>query len=413
MAFGNATQTISSAFGDFFLTTTKRQYSSSDKFVLEFTRRSVLLKHLTKGKAGSRSFQNGSAIQDYIIESEGGRGQRYDPQGELKAQNKQGLVLHSAPWAFTSYDLTWTKHEVALQAGGRDRAGILAVFKKVRRAKLAMLKGRFCNSTEDDLHAPPQTTKMETRDGSDPQEPMSFAAMLNEFPNMLVPAAYAPDATAWTTKQGVDVATHPKWQGVRKVYFDDVNALPFGSYFDLFQAFTEAVIATRYDRMPFMDDELEDLQADEGPQLWYTSEAGEAMVCKGQALANNYTRGGAKDPSYLGTVFDGKKIISIEALNTAPIYPAAAGTSLVAENDSGVVGVSGGTATVAPRFVLLNTMAAKMIWHEDYYFDPADGGPVSPYLQPWVKTQWYDTWGNVFFRSLRHHAVVYPGGALT
>lgn len=206
MAFGSATTSISSAFADFFTSTTKQTYSDAGKFVLEFARRSYLLSRLTKGKA-ARSFQNGSSIQDYVIFSEGGRGQRYDPQGELTPENRQGMVLHDAPWAFTSYDLTWTKHELALQAGGRDRDGQFAVFKRVRDAKLAMLKGRFSNSTEDDLWAQPRATVMEQRTSSLPQEPMSIPAMINEFTNGLMTSAYTPDATTWTTKQGIAVAT--------------------------------------------------------------------------------------------------------------------------------------------------------------------------------------------------------------
>ena len=358
------------------------------------------------------SFQNGASIQDYVIFSEGGRGQRYDPQGELTPENRQGMVLHDAPWAFTSYDLTWTKHELALQAGGRDRDGQFAVFKRVRDAKLAMLKGRFSNSTEDDLWAQPRATVMETRTSSLPQEPMSIPAMINEFTNGLMTSAYTPDATTWTTKQGIAVATRTDWQAYKTTYADDVDALSTGSYYDLFKAFTAAEIATRYDKMPFMDDE-EDLQADKGPQLYVTSEAGLKNCSTGLALMNNYGRSGAQDPSYSSPVFNDKPIISCQALNTADIYPNAGGTALVDEADATVVGRSGGLAPVAPRFWLLNTSAMSMIWHTDNYFEPNPDGPVSPYRQPHVKTLWYDTWGNLFFRSLRHHALIYPGGALT
>lgn len=411
MAFGSATTSISSAFADFFTSTTKQTYSDAGKFVLEFARRSYLLSRLTKGKA-SKSFQNGASIQDYVIFSEGGRGQRYDPQGELTPENRQGMVLHDAPWAFTSYDLTWTKHELALQAGGRDRDGQFAVFKRVRDAKLAMLKGRFSNSTEDDLWAQPRATVMETRTSSLPQEPTSIPAMINEFPNGLMTSAYTPDATTWTTKQGIAVATRTDWQAYKTTYADDVDALSTGSYYDLFKAFTASEIATRYDKMPFMDDE-EDLQADKGPQLYVTSEAGLKNVSTGLALMNNYGRSGAQDPSYSSPVFNDKPIISCQALNTADIYPNAGGTALVDEADATVVGRSGGLAPVAPRFWLLNTSAMSMIWHTDNYFEPNPDGPVSPYRQPHVKTLWYDTWGNLFFRSLRHHALIYPGGALT
>lgn len=411
MAFGSATTSISSAFADFFTSTTKQTYSDAGKFVLEFARRSYLLSRLTKGKA-AKSFQNGASIQDYVIFSEGGRGQRYDPQNELTPENRQGMVLHDAPWAFTSYDLTWTKHELALQAGGRDRDGQFAVFKRVRDAKLAMLKGRFSNSTEDDLWAQPRATVMEQRTSALPQEPMSIPAMINEFTNGLMTSAYTPDATTWTTKQGIAVATRTDWQAYKTTYLDDVDALSTGSYYDLFKAFTSAEIATRYDKMPFIDDE-EDLQADKGPQLYVTSESGLKNCATGLALMNNYGRSGAQDPSYSSPVFNDKPIIACQALNSVDIYPNAAGNALVDEADSTVVGRSGGTATTAPRFWLLNTNAMSMIWHTDNYFEPNPDGPVSPYRQPHVKTLWYDTWGNLFFRSLRHHALIYPGGALT
>lgn len=411
MAFGSATTSVNSAFADFFTSTTKRTFSAGDKFVLEFARRSYLLSKLTKGK-NSRSFQSGATIQDYVIFDEGGRGQRYDPQGELTPENRQGMVLHDAPWAFTSYDLTWHKHELQLQMGDKGRDGQFAVFKRVKNAKMAMLKGRFSNSTEDDLWAPPRATLQEQRTSTLPQEPMSIPAMLNEMPNMLWTSAYTPDATTWTTKQGIAVATRTAWQGVQKTYLDDVGALATGSYYDLFSAFTSAEIATRYDRMPFIDDE-EDIQADDGPQIYVTSEAGVENVSKGLALANNFTRQGGKDPSYSNPVFNDKPIMSCQALNTAAIYPNAAGNALVAEDAATVVGRSGGTATRAPRFWLLNTAAMTMIWHTLNYFEPDPDGPVSPYRQPWVKTLWYDTWGNLFFRSLRHHAHIYPGGALT
>lgn len=409
MTFGSSTQSVTSAFGDFWLSTTKKTYSSPDKFTLEFTKPSYLLRRLRKGNKGARQFQNGASIQDYIIFDEGGRGQRYDPNGELTPENRQGMVLHDAPWTFTSYDLTWTKHELTLQGGGKDADGQFAVFKRVKAAKLAMLKGRFANSTEADLFAVPNTTTMESRTGALPQEPMPISAMVNEFASGLFPS-YSPGGV-WTTKQTIAPATRTAWDCVRKTYLDDIANLASGADYDLFHAMQQAEEACTFEGMPFADD-TDDLDSDSGPQLWICSQEGRNNVALGLRKANNYTRSGGKDPSYTGPVFNGKPIVSIFAMNTATLYPNAAGTALVAENDATVVGRSGGTALVAPRFKLLNLNAMAMIWHSENYFMPNEDGPVSPYRQPHVKTLWYDTWGNTFWRSLRHHAEIYPGGTL-
>ena len=412
MAFGSASTTISSAFGDFFYTTTKQTLSSADKFINMAALRSYLLSELVKGKSGTRIFQNGSAIQDFIITGTGTTRQRYDPNQEAAPSNPQVLKPWSIPWTFTIDNMTWTDHEVILQAGGRDRDSQFAVFKRIAEAKLSRLMASMANGTEADLWAVPDKTKMEATTGSNPQEPYSIPCFLNEFTDML-PSSAHPNG-AWTTKQGLDPTTDTYWVGVKKTYSDYLGSLAVGSDYDLFQAFEQAIIATEYDAMPLGEQYA---PSDSGPDIIVTSEAGKALVMAGLRRANNYTRYGAQDAAYPSPMFSGRKVISCQSLSTAAIYPAHAttpnsATSLVAENDATVLGLNGTltAATTAPRFYGLNKDMMAMIWHSERYFMPSD--TVEPYKQPFTHTRYYDTWANLAFRSLRNHWIVSPGQAL-
>lgn len=410
MAWGTSSISVSSAFADFFTTTTKKTFSDAGKFFMEFQKRSYFCKKLMKGKSAATSFQNGSEIQDFVIFDEGGTGQLYDPNGTLVTSMPQGIVGHSVPWTFRAYDLSWTKHELALQTGGRDRDGQFAVFKRVYSAKRAMLFGRFANTTEGQCWAVPDKTRIETKTGALPQVPYPVNASVNEFSNGLYPS-YTPGG-AWTTKQGIDPTVRTSWVPVQKTYLDDVQALAVGESYDLFSALDIAFIQTKYETLPFASEDVNDTP-NSTPQIIATSEQGLANVMEGLRRANNFTRMGGQDPAYPNPVWGGREIMSVQALNTAPIFPNAAGTALVAESDSTVVGRSGAASTVtaAPRFFLLNTDAMAMIWHSENYFDPSEKD--HPFNQPYSYTIWYDTWGNLFFRSIRHHACIYPGGALS
>lgn len=411
MAFGSASTTISSAFGDFFYTTTKQTLTSVEKFINMAAMRSYLLSRLVKGKPGTRIFQNGSAIQDFIITGVGSTRQRYDPNDETSPSNPQVLKPWSIPWTFTIDNMSWTDHEIILQAGGRDRNTQFAVFKRIAEAKLSRLMMSMANGTEADLWAVPDTTKMESTTGANPQEPYCLAAFLNEFTNMLYPAITP--GGAWTTKQGINPATDTYWVGVKKTYTDDVNALAVGEDYDLFQAFDLAFIETEYMPVPIAG---EHDSPTSGPTIIVTSEQGKANISVALRKANNHTRMGAQDPSYPGPQFDGRPVISCQSLNSAPLFPAHAttpnsATALVAENDATVLGLAGGsTATRAPRYFGLNPETMAMVWHSERYFMPSE--TVEPYRQPFTHTRYYDTWGNLAFRDLRSNFIVSPGGPL-
>lgn len=411
MAFGSASTTISSAFGDFFYTTTKQTLTSVEKFINMAALRSYLLSRLVKGKPGTRIFQNGSAIQDFVITGIGSTRQRYDPNQETSPSNPQVLKPWQIPWTFTIDNMTWTDHEIILQAGGRDRDSQFAVFKRIAEAKMSRLMMSMANGTEADLFAVPDTTKMESLTGANPQEPYSLLAFINEFTNMLYPAV-APGGI-WTTKQGLAPATDTFWNGVKQTYVDDVNALAVGEDYDLFQALDLAIIQTQYQPVP-MAEKYD--AATGGTSFIVTSEQGKANCQVALRKANNHTRMGAQDPSYPGPSFDGQPIVSVQTLNTAPVWPAHASTpnsatALVAENDATVLGLAGGsTATRAPRFIGLNPEFMSMVWHSERYFMPSE--TVEPYRQPFTHTRYYDTWSNLAFRSLREHFIVSPGGPL-
>lgn len=396
------------AFAIFFATTTAKTLTGPGAFVNEVLKQDYITSILARSQPMARTLQGGTHIQDYIIGKIGNSRQRYSPDGNVSYPDSQNVKSWRVPWSFTAASVSFYDHEIDQQIPeGMGEDGAMAVFKRVRDLKLADLWTQILEGEEADALAVPNAPKMELTPSGTPQEPYSLFVFNNEFANGLFPA-YTPGGI-WTTVQQIAPATDPYWVPAQATYRNDIKTLAVGLPYDLFRALDNVHMKTKFKQAPLGKDYGE--YKTKGSGIITTDSVGKLNYQQGLLRSNNILLAGRQDPAYPSPTSNGAEVMYVPGLDTAPVYPNAAGTALVSSQAATVFGYPA-TGEGAPRYHGWQGEYLAPIWNSKHYFDMKPAFRMNETGQFWRTVQPVDTWKNTSCRSRRHQWTVYPGAVL-
>ena len=123
-----------STFNDFMTATDSAVLTSADSIVNEAVRQNYLLRRFLKGRGPQEILQGGKTIKDQIMLEEDSTFEYYQPHAPFTWENPQVLSEWEINWRFCVDHMSWTDHELELNAGGGlGRNARHAVYKRLRR----------------------------------------------------------------------------------------------------------------------------------------------------------------------------------------------------------------------------------------------------------------------------------------
>lgn len=358
------------------------------------------LGYLLRGQGMADVLQGGAEIRDYIFLEAVRRSRTYKPNERQTYTNPQTGVTWTIPWRFFLTDMVWTDEEIELQAGGNmSREAKFQVYKDLYWRKQQQLYTDQADHWEEVFWAVPDTTEMEAAGG---QEIYSIPAMINEFANGL-PTAIHPGG-AWTTKQGIDptAAGNENWVPQQFQYAPNLAGGGFDpDDFDdnVIGFLDQAFMALDFRPPPVYKEYFE--QAYTRPVgVIFTQLEGRSKLMRLYRTSQDRwvdIRDPYNNPTYMNA-----PIVYVRQLDTAAIYPTGAGGALDLFDT-----ITGGVDVAGPRYYLIQPEYLRPVFHAQRYFKNL--GIMTDIEQPTTHIMPVNTYANLATRSLRRHAILYPG----
>lgn len=403
---------------DFSAATGPLVLTGPDEIVNEAQIPSYMLSWLLSGDATDR-VQGGKNIFDLIMFDAGSTANFYLPGSTRTWSNPQVLDQHQIEWRFLEDHMTFIDAEVELQAGGLDRSAKFQVFKRILRAKEKAMATRLSNKMENALFAQPDATIMEGTTAAHIQ-PYSIFCFVNEFGGPSGPsssifntAGTNPVASGlpngFTTIANLDPAVKEGWRAWQVPYDDPAPATstPSPQANNLYLALSKAVEVTAADELPYKPGEATTNKMPYSDYLLPCSLKGKTLLETLARSSQLYFRLAAQDAHYGMPTFAGIPAKYCAAMNTAAVYPTSGQTAPA-------VG-SGATEDAAdksgPRFPLISKTWMRPIFHSERYFYMRPD--IVPSAQPDTTVKPVACWYNLFPRSRRKMAFVYPTSDIT
>ena len=439
-------------FNDFMATTGPTYLTSADAVINEAVKNTYAFSKLLKNKATETTIQGGNEIRDVIMFDDSRTYDHYQPNDVFTWRNPQVTDTIKAPWRFSIDYMTWTDAEVELNTGETSGSTKVA-YKRLKKIKEQRLWTSMTNGFEEDLWAPPSVTQMETETG---KLPYSLPYFLTEMGRDLGGALglrglrpYIGGTANSSTVMGLSPDTDPRWSNLIEPYGYNSGAgiateptaqgtsLSFAQDTTLGQGASGATtivvnpLFTAFDRM-FMRlryeppaTRAEYFEKDTlARQMIMTSRDGVQFYRRLLRLSND-TLVNYQDAAYNNPTYSGIDVTYCSDLDTAAIFPAAAGA--IADKFSGTAGddynetigangaveftafgTENGANTVAkgPRYFFVNGNYLTPIFHAKRYFKTHEA--MRHPNQPFTYVMPVDCWHNLFCNSRQRHGVVCP-----
>ena len=403
-----------STFNDFMTATDSAILTSADSIVNEAVKQNYLLRRFLKGRGPQEILQGGKTIKDQIMFDEDSTFEYYQPNATFTWENPQVLSEWEINWRFCVDHMSWTDHEIELNAGGGlGRGARHAVYKRLRRVKEQRLWTSLLNGIEDSLFAVPSSTEMELNTGT---KPYSLPAFINERANTLFEEA---SGTAWTTVQGINPTStgKSKWKNKVTLYDAGDHTLVASG---IFAAFDDMFLSVKFQAPPTRQEYFESDSLYR--QFIACSKLG--LTTYTQLMRDKNDRllaPSMQDPAYLKPTYGGIELEYVAALDSAALYEGHTGDALLAESvDEGTSaptdsigdgGQSGDTKYQGPRYYWINSNYLKPVFHNKRYMHRH---PVMTHPnQPFTHVQPIDCWMNMVCSSRMRQGIVAPGADFT
>lgn len=402
-----------SVFNDFMTATDSAILTSADSIVNEAVKNNYLLRRFLRGKSDSQILQGGKSIKDQILFDEESTFQYYQPNETFTWENPQVLEQWEIQWRYMVDHMSWTDHEVELNAGGGLGKGARhAVYKQLRRVKEQRLWTSMLNGMEDALFAVPNTSDMEAAGGT---KPYSIPTFINQNTNSLWSDGSA-GSNDFTTVQGIDPTTKTKWQNQVDYYSPAKDGTDSGddATKTIFAAFDRMYLKTRFQAPPTRQEYFENDEM--YAQFIACSRLGVTTYM--QALRNSqdmFAAPSRQDPAYLKPTYGGIEVEYVASLDDAALYLNEAGANVNAENGSNMTKDGGTDTDVAssgvsgPRYYWINGKYINPVFHSSRYFTRHE--VMTHPNQPFTHVQPVDCWCNIVCRSRQRQGIVAPAEA--
>ena len=403
-----------STFNDFMTATDSAILTSADSIVNEAVKQNYLLRRFLKGRGQQEILQGGKTIKDQIMFDEDSTFEYYQPNATFTWENPQVLSEWEINWRFCVDHMSWTDHEIELNAGGGlGRNARHAVYKRLRRVKEQRLWTSLLNGIEDSLFATPAKADMEEQDGT---KPYSLPCFINERDN----TQFVEDGTGtWSTIEGIDPTATGKSKWKNKITKYDADAAGFATGQDqssIIAAFDDMFLSVKFSAPPTRQEYFENDSLYR--QFIVCSKAGINIYNQLMRTKNDrLVAPSMQDPAYLKPTYGGIELEYVAALDSAALYQQQTGSGLMTEQQS-TGGVASGTTSlgvgnsagdaeyVGPRYYWINSNYLKPVFHSKRYMfrHPVMTHPN----QPFTHVQPIDCWMNMVCQSRQRQGIVAP-----
>lgn len=402
-----------SALVDTFLGTSQAVLTGENFILNERQRNNYFLYQVMRNYDMEEMLHGGDTITDQLILEEDGTYGPYNVLEQKTPRLSNHLVEFSMDWALSDAHVTFSKHEKGLNQASNMKKGARAmVFKKIIKAKWSNLLVSINNGMEKEFYATPSVSTMETVT-TGTRVPYSIFASITEHGATLTDAT--PTGTVpggWTTVQGINPTTYPKWQNPVQGYGGTQSAIDTaGGNWEGFGAFS-----VMYDRLSFdqlaIRPEYGETEDPEG--FIQCSRKGKSLVEYSQRSINDHTRHGKSDAAYPGLNYNGIPIRWCESMDKAEVWDDGS-SGFAGENNNTIK--EDGTAAAdpnieGPRFVWIVPKYFKKYIHSDHFMEQET--PPASVHQPYQRTVFFDCWHQNGTRSrLRGGGVVTPDEDIT
>jgi hypothetical protein len=193
--------TALSNFQDFVLATKPHKITPTTEILNDTAKNYYLLGDMLKGKGDAEVVQNGKEIIDMVRLKKHTAAGFYKPNEILMPKGMDVLTKLTAPWRFHAGNFAWTDEEVDLNGGGSEDnwVRLLTSFRQAAQQDI-------WDSLENSLFATPDTSEMESADGTQPYSIPTFITT-----DGLAPAGF-------TTIEGVNPSTQSNWRNQVESY---------------------------------------------------------------------------------------------------------------------------------------------------------------------------------------------------
>ena len=389
-----------SVFNDFMKATDSAVLTSPDHITYEAVKNNYLLRRFMKGRGPEEVLQGGKTIKDQIMFDEDSTFEYYQPNATFTWQNPQVLEEWEIQWRFCVDHMSWTDHEIELNAGGGlSSKARHAVYKRLRKVKEQRLWTSLINGVDNSLFAVPEAAAMEAAGGT---KPYSIPAFINEETNGL----FNESGTPWTTKMGIAPATQSKWAPKQAVYkaTEAGGVSTHDNSVGILAAFDNMYLSTKFSAPPTKQEYFEN----DNLYRQFIACSKKGITDYGGILRLQQDRFAVspQDPAFIKPTYAGIELEYVSDLDTAALYLDADGNSLHVEGSSYAAAATSAPA-LGPRYYWINANYLKPVFHTKRYMHRHD--VMTHPNQPFTHVQPVDCWMNFVCQSMQRQGIVSPG----
>ena len=390
-----------SVFNDFMTATDSAILTSPDSIVNEAVKNNYLLRRFMKGRGPQEVLQGGKTIKDQIFFDEESTFEYYQPNATFTWQNPQVLSEWEIQWRFCVDHMSWTDHEIELNAGGGlgERARH-AVYKRLRRVKEQRLWTSLINGVDDALFAVPVASEMEAAGGT---KPYSIPCFVNEASSGLFKGS-----DTWTTKMGIDPTTKTKWVPKQATYAvaNPGTVSSHDNSAGIMAAFDNMYLSVKFAAPPTKKEYFENDNMYR--QFIACSKFGITTYGSILRLQQDRFAISPQDPAFIKPTYAGIELEYVSDLDTAALYRDADDNSNHAEGSS-FAAASGAAPDLGPRYYWINANYLLPVFHTKRYMFRHE--VMTHPNQPFTHVQPVDCWMNFGCRSNQRQGIVSPAAA--
>jgi len=390
-----------SVFNDFMKATDSAVLTNADHITNEAVKNNYLLRRFMKGRGPEEVLQGGKTIKDQIMFDEDSTFEYYQPNATFTWQNPQVLEEWEIQWRFCVDHMSWTDHEIELNAGGGlSSKARHAVYKRLRKVKEQRLWTSLINGVDNSLFAAPEADAMEAAGGT---KPYSIPAFINEASNGL----YVGDGGTWSTKMGIDpTATgKTKWKPKTATYAvgNHGGLASHDNTQGILAAFDNMYLSVKFSAPPTKQEYFEN----DNLYRQFIACSKKGITDYGAILRLQQDRFAVspQDPAFIKPTYAGIELEYVSDLDTAALYRDADDNSNHAEGSTYAVAASG-APTYGPRYYWINANYLKPVFHTKRYMHRHD--VMTHPNQPFTHVQPVDCWMNLVCQSMQRQGIVSP-----
>ncbi len=387
-----------SQFNDFVEGTGPTYVTGPKSLINEAVKNTYWFGRLIQGaKSKKKMLQGGANIRENLVFQDNGTFQTYLPGQTHDWKNPQRLKKLQIEWRYTLAHMAWVEQEILnneiISYGTNDAR--FQQYVDIRNEKEMLMWTSKWNGLEDLLWAQPDSSSMESTDGT---EPYSIPAFINEEANGLWGQFLGmSDSRTFTTVENLDpkdTSLSLRWQPQQASYSPAKNtAADVGDPLFLMSAFDDIFQDVMFEQPPTMKQYWEDPRYNKF--MIVTTKAGRSQFMRLMRLQQDHFIAGPQDASYPDPQFNGIPVQRASTLETAALY-----------NNAGSPVTEDNATSSGARYYLVNSEYLYPVFHTQRYFYKHEVTKHHNVPDTWVCP--VATWYNIICTSRQRQGIVSP-----